>query len=198
MSELTARGRKRRADAERSIALILDTAVRVLNERPEASVGEIAAAAGVTRPTVYAHYPSREALLTAVIDRVTADHVAAVDAADVDHGPPAEVLRRVLAVGWQTVERYPLLLHTSAMLLDREAESERHEPIQERLERLIKRGQDTGDFDRRHPPTWLATVVTALGHTAAEQVAAGRMSTEEARDAYERTVLRVFGTDDTQ
>ena len=45
-----------RADAERSIAAILDAAVQVLADRPEAGMGEIAKAAGVARQTVYAHF----------------------------------------------------------------------------------------------------------------------------------------------
>ena len=45
-----------RADAERSIAAILDAAVQVLAARPDAGMGEIAKAAGVARQTVYAHF----------------------------------------------------------------------------------------------------------------------------------------------
>ncbi|MGH3112703.1 MAG: TetR/AcrR family transcriptional regulator, partial [Gaiellaceae bacterium] len=78
--------RRRRADAERSIAAILDAAIEVLSERPAASVEEIAGAAGVARQTVYAHYPSREALLQAVVDRALAETVAAIDAAEPDEG----------------------------------------------------------------------------------------------------------------
>jgi AcrR family transcriptional regulator len=40
-------------DAERSISAILDAASRVLGERPDASVEDIAKAAGISRQTVY-------------------------------------------------------------------------------------------------------------------------------------------------
>ncbi|MQA85348.1 MAG: TetR family transcriptional regulator [Streptosporangiales bacterium] len=195
MSELSGRQRRRRrrSDAERSIAAILDAAIRVLSERPEASIEDIAEAAGVTRPTVYAHYRSREALLNAAIDRITEEAIAAMDAADLDHGPPAAALRRFLTAGWRTLERYPLLLRTPTMQLDPQAERDRHEPVQERLERLAKRGQDTGDFDRRLSPTWLAAATIALGHAAGEQVAAERMTADEALTALSNSVLRIFG-----
>jgi AcrR family transcriptional regulator len=185
--------RRRRADAERSIAIILDTAVRVLNERPEASVGEIAKEAGVTRPTVYAHYPSREALLNAAIDHITQQAVAAIDAVDLDHGPPTAALRRYLAAGWQILQRYPLLLRTPTMRLDPVTTSDRHQPIHERLERLVKRGQDAGDFDASLPPRWLAAVIIGLGHTAGEHVAAGHLSLEAAKTVLEHTTLRTLG-----
>jgi AcrR family transcriptional regulator len=183
--------RRRRADAERSITAILDAAVRVFGERPGASIEEIADAAAVTRPTVYAHYPSRQALFSAAVDRVTEEVVTAMDAADLDHGPPTAALRRFLTIGWQAVEGHPLLLHTSTMQLDPHPERDRHEPIQERLERLIRRGQQAGDFDHRLSPTWLAAVTIVLGHTAVEQMTAGRMTADEAMTAMSESILRV-------
>ena len=89
MSEISTRQprrRRRRADADRSAAAVLDAAVEVLGQHPDASVDHVAAAAGLARQTVYAHYPSRRALLAAVVDRITADAVAALDAADLDSG----------------------------------------------------------------------------------------------------------------
>jgi AcrR family transcriptional regulator len=188
--------RLRRADARRSIVAILDAAVRVLSERPEASIEEIAVAAGVTRQTVYAHYPSRETLLNAAIDRVAEEAVAAMDAAELDRGSPTAALLRLVNAGWQTFEYYPLLLRMSPE--DRQAERDRHEPVQEHLKRLVKRGQQTGEFDRRLSPTWLTAVTIALGHAAGEEVAAGRMVADEAIIALELSILRVFGADDSR
>lgn len=182
---------RRRADAQRSIAAILDAAVNVLNENPGASIEDVAAAAGVTRQTIYAHYPSREALVSAAIDRVTDDAVATMDAAHLDHDPPVTALLQLATAGWRTYERYPRLLRMAP--LDPHAEQDRHQPIRERLERLAKRGQHTGDFDRRFSPSWLATVAMALGHAAAEDIAAGRMPPDQASTALKHSILRVFG-----
>jgi AcrR family transcriptional regulator len=183
--------RRRRAEARRSIAAIVDAAVRVLSQRPEASIEDIAQAAGVTRQTVYAHYPSRQALLNAAIDRVTEDAVAAMDTADLDQGAPAAALLRLVNAGWQTFERYPLLLRLSQA--DPQADQQRHQPVLARLERLVKRGQATGDFDPQLPPTWLASLPMTLGHAAGEQVAAGQMTSDEAATALKYSILRVFG-----
>ncbi|MGH3059607.1 MAG: TetR/AcrR family transcriptional regulator [Gaiellaceae bacterium] len=185
--------RRRRADAERSIAAILDAAIEVLSERPAASVEEIAGAAGVARQTVYAHYPSREALLQAVVDRALAETVAAIDAAEPDEGPPVEALERLVSASWRTLERYPVLMDLRAPLTPEE-EHALHGPILERLERLIGRGQRAGDFDRRLAPAWLLAAFLGLAHAAAQEVAAGRLSAEEASDALRTSVARVFGT----
>ena len=76
-----ARQRRRRSDAEQNVTAILDAAARTLSVQPEASVEDIARAAGVSRQTVYAHFPSREALLDAVVERATAEVTAAFEAA---------------------------------------------------------------------------------------------------------------------
>lgn len=195
MSELTAPlagGRRRRADAERSIAAILDAAVEVLSERPDASMEEIAKAAGVARQTVYAHYPSREELLVAVGERALAQAVAAYEAAEPEQGSPAEALDRLVGSWWETVARHARLLEAMRGSSAEEVH-EFHAPILERLERFVRRGRRAGDFDRELPPGWQLASVLALMHAAADEVAAGRMSTEEAEVALRRSVPRLFG-----
>ena len=76
-AEPQARRRRRRADAEQNVTAILQAATKVLSAQPEASVEDIARAAGVSRQTVYAHFPSRETLLNAVIEQATAEVSAA-------------------------------------------------------------------------------------------------------------------------
>jgi len=188
--------RPRRADAERSIASILDAAVDVLSERPEASMEDIAGAAGVSRQTVYAHYSSREALVDAVAERAMAQAVAAIDAAEPERGPPAEALARLVAASWQTLERHARLLERmQAQRGDGEQLHAFHGPILARLERLIRRGRRAGVFDRKQPITWLLATVLALSHAAAGEVGAGRMKPEAAGAALNHSILRVLGAD---
>ena len=183
----------RRADAERNIAAIHEAALTVLSDRPDASIGQIADAAGVTRQTVYAHYGSREALLGAVADRALGEAVAAIDAAAPEDGAPSEALERLVAAWWGSVERHARVLEALATAFpDHDRVRELHEPILERLERLARRGQRSGDFDPDVAASWLATAFLALMHAAAEDVAAGRASVGAAADALARSVPRLF------
>ena len=182
--------RKRRADAERSSAAVLDAAARLLSRKPDAGIDEIAAAAGVVRQTVYAHFGSRHGLIAAVIDRITAEVAADLNAVDTT-GPPAEALRRWLAASWGVLDRYPVLLGPAAASAPAGDETARHEPVLGALTAILERGRQTGDFDAGPPIGWLLATVVALGHAAAHQVTSGRMGADEAGRAYRESVLRI-------
>lgn len=185
---------KRRIDARRSRASILDAAVEVLNVDLDASVETIARTAGVTRQTVYAHFPSRDQLLAGVLDRLTEDAVAAMDAADLDTGPATDALLRLLDAARQTSGRYPVLVQKLGSLpVSPHADRRRHAAVADRLKGVILRGQGTGEFDNELSPDWLVAVTVRLGHAASEEVNAGRMSNDEATEALHTSLLRVLG-----
>ncbi|WP_433126206.1 TetR/AcrR family transcriptional regulator [Micromonospora sp. CA-240977] len=183
----------RRADARRNNGAIVDAALRLLDAQPDASLDAIASAAGVTRQTVYAHFPSREHLLAAVVDRITDEAVAAMDAAEPDTGPAAEALIRVLRAGSGIAGRHPVLVQQIASVpVSPQADQERHAPIADRISRVIRRGQASGEFDKDLPAEWLAAVTIKIGHAAGEEVDAGRMPPAEAADALRTVLLRAL------
>jgi AcrR family transcriptional regulator len=190
--------RRRRSDARRSIDAILTAARTVLGERPDASMEEIATTAGVTRQTVYAHFPSRDALIGALLHAAGAETVAAMDAAGLDIAPPADALRRYLDIGWQLIGGNAFLLGPALAQSPQPGDPAAHQAGTARLEQIIRRGQRTGDFDRTLPAAWLAVAVTGLVRTAAEQVAAGRLSTSQAAPMVLDSALRLCGAADAR
>ncbi|HET8565756.1 MAG TPA: TetR/AcrR family transcriptional regulator [Solirubrobacterales bacterium] len=97
-------GRGRRAAStsgdERERA-ILETAERLLEERPlsEISVDDLARGAGISRPTFYFYFPSKDAVVLTIIDRLV---VAAADSREealkmLAAGEPRAGLRQALA-----------------------------------------------------------------------------------------------------
>ena len=149
---------------------------------------------GVTRQTVYAHYPSRTDLLAAVTAQVTTEVTATLDAIDLTNGPADQALERWLTASWQLIERYPVLLNPAVFAVSAGDEYESHEPITQRLVGVLQRGRRAGIFDRRLPTGWYVAAIIGLGHTAAQEVAAGRMSTRGAGRAFTESVLRVCRT----
>jgi AcrR family transcriptional regulator len=182
-----------RSDARRSIDAIVAAATTVLGERPDASMEEIAALAGVTRQTVYAHFPSRDALIAAVIEAVRAVGLAAIREEGLDTAAPAVAIRRFLDISWQLVYRDPVVLDPA---VGRMVGSEAHGPddvVRRFLVQLIRRGQRTGDVDRGLPAPWLATATFSLGHAVALEVAAGRLTASKAATILEASVARLCG-----
>ncbi|OBJ58234.1 TetR/AcrR family transcriptional regulator [Mycobacterium sp. 1423905.2] len=98
------RGRRstRPSGDDRELA-ILATAERLLEQRPyaEISVDDLAKGAGLSRPTFYFYFPSKDAVLTALIDRVISEADRSADAAlgGRDAGvDPARVWRSISAL----------------------------------------------------------------------------------------------------
>jgi len=183
--------RRRRADAERSIASILGAAIEVLSRRPDASMTEIAAEAGVGRVTLYAHFPSREVLLEAAIESVVERAGAALHAADVDDGTAVRALGRMIRSSWSSIDQYQGLLAAADALSPARLRSH-HRGVLTRIEHLIARGQATGEFRTDLPVAWLVTVCYSLFHAAAAEVRDGRLDPASAADVLEGTLVNAL------
>jgi TetR/AcrR family transcriptional regulator, ethionamide resistance regulator len=98
-----ANGRGRRAtrasgdDRERAI---LETAERLLEERPlsEISVDDLAKGAGISRPTFYFYFPSKDAVVLTIVDRLVAAAAGSREEAlrTLAEGDPRAGLRQAL------------------------------------------------------------------------------------------------------
>ena len=185
--------RRRRADAQRSIDAIVAAARCLLGERPDARVEEIAAAAGITRQTVYAHFPSRDALVAAVVHAVREEGLAALDAAHLDDLPPVDAMRKFLEISWQLLERCTVLLEPMMARHSETMDDDSHHGVALIISRIVQRGQESGDFDSGLPLDWLVTATHSLGHMAAEQVVSGKLSAAEAAVLLEASVLQLYG-----
>src|SRR5258708_13760592 len=102
--------------ADRNIQAILDAAEELLELQGHATISAVAAHAGVSRVTVYAHFPTWDALLEAAVERAVGRTMKALESANPDDGPPAEALDRVVAVAWQHLARYAALARPGAEL----------------------------------------------------------------------------------
>lgn len=197
MSEI--RRRRERVEVARNRAAVLSAAIRVLGEHPEASMAEIASAAGVSRQTTYVHFGTREALLAALRDEVSRRAFAVLEAADLDVGTATEALGRFLAAAG-TLLAGPTALGRAAgdpdADADTDADAARHLPVEQRLEALIRRGRESGEFTTGLDTGWLVAATIALGHAADRQIRTGGLGAPAAAAQFRSSVMRLYGAED--
>ena len=133
-----------RADAARNVHRIVEVAARLLGEDPSVGMAEVAAAAGVSRATVYRHFPTREALIAAIQAQAIEQSEQALLACRLDEGSATEALRRLCTAWLDVAERYAFA--SSATTTDAETLEHRRRVLGDPLRALIERGKAAGEF----------------------------------------------------
>ena len=191
----SAPARRRRADADRSVAAILDAALEALVSDPDSSMSAIARRAGVVRATIYVHFPTREALLDAVMEYAVGQVAEATRTAEPHVGEPAEAFERVLRATWRQLAQFHGLLALNTARLSAEELHRRHLPVLDQLQPLIERGRKAGVFRSDLPVSWLLAVTRSIVHTASHEIRAGRIADSDAEATVISTVLGAIGKD---
>ncbi|MBP2707804.1 TetR/AcrR family transcriptional regulator [Microbispora sp. RL4-1S] len=179
---------ERRADARRNIQAILDAAQLCLARDADASVADIAKAAGVGRVTLYGHFGTRADLVDAVLTRTVEQADAVLDATDTT-GDPSQALARLVGASWQIVHQFRSVLQAAQRELPAERIRAVHDRILHRVQTIIDRGQRAGAFRDDLPKRWLVTTAFSLMHAAAEDSAAGRLDADDAARVISVTLL---------
>jgi AcrR family transcriptional regulator len=180
--------RPKRADARANIEVILDAATACLAANPDASINDIAAAAGLGRVTIYAHFENRAGLVAQVVDRVIARSDAALDAVDLT-GDAREALGRLLDASWQVTHRYGALVVAAVDALPERDLRAAHEKPAQRVLKLLRRGRREGSFRTDMPLDWQVTIIQGVIHAASGAVHRGEVTAEKAPGLVRATVL---------
>jgi AcrR family transcriptional regulator len=154
-------------------------------------MAEVARRAGVVRATIYAHFPTREALIAAITDRAIAEATDALRASAPDHGEPADALARMLTASWRTLGRYHALVQINSRLGPEHMRA-LHQPVLRLVRPLLKRGQASGAFNRDLPLEWMLTVLLELIHAASRELATGTLPEHEAERALIASITGAF------
>lgn len=184
--------KRRRADAERSIAAILAAALDALSDDPDVSMAEIARRAGVVRATVYMHFPTRESLLDAVMEDAVAQVARATAAAEPARGEPGEALERVVRATWGKLSQFHALLAINTSRLSAKELHRRHQPVMRLFVPLIERGQRQGVFRDDVPVSWHLAILRAIVHAASAEVRTGRIAETDVEAAMLSTVANAL------
>ena len=153
----------RRSHARSNHARILAAAREELSRDPDASLDEIARAAGVVRRTLYGHFPNRQALLAALAEEAAqALREAFTAVRDPGDDPPAAMARLTLAI-WAVGDRYRMLIALGRRDLGEESIRAALAPARAEATAILERGQRDGAFTADLPAPVLALAVEAFG-----------------------------------
>lgn len=157
MSEARRTGR-----AEANRRHILAVATRELIRDPDASMDDIARAAGVVRRTVYGHFPSREALIEGIADEAAREVTDALSRATAGVTSPVEALVAATTATWTIGDRYRLLISLAQRNLTGGGIRDHLRPAREHVTGLLEEGARRGAFAAHLPPSVLAHALESL------------------------------------
>ena len=182
-----------RADARRNREAVLEAAVRLLGERPDASMQEVADASGVGRTTVYRHFPNREELVKGLFQRVVNESMA-MSWRLVEQDPPAaDLYRRMGREALEITYRYRFLRAHNELLegaLDEAGVGLPNDPMVDYLTRKQAQGELRSDM----PAQWLFSIAHVVITAAVDQAAEGDLSRERAGELAGETLVAAFVT----
>jgi AcrR family transcriptional regulator len=165
---------------------ILDVALEVLGQNPDAGMGDVASAAGVVRRTVYGHFPTRTDLVRTLAQRAVDEMAAVLAEADAPQRAADAVWVDFIAHVWPLARRYRVLL----ALRRGEYGDEIHAvlaPVDKVLADLVQRGQEQGEFGRHLP----AAILSQVAYAAVFSIADNALS-DPAVDARAATVTSLL------
>lgn len=182
----------REAVAERNLEAIIDAAERLMARGDTPSVSAVAAEAKVSRPTVYAHFPDRQQLVEAVVERTVSHVTAAIASAAPGEGAAGDALDRLVAASWAELGRHEVIGQAASRELSAEAMHRAHHAPLKMLHQLLERGQADGSFRTDVPGELLVSVALAVIHTTADATRHGIIAGEAAGRTVERLISELW------
>ncbi|MCL2534554.1 MAG: TetR/AcrR family transcriptional regulator, partial [Nocardiaceae bacterium] len=162
-----------RAQARANRARILEAAIAAFAADPDASMDDVAKAAGVVRRTVYSHFPNRDALIEGLVTEAST-----AIAESLASGPPApdapELGVAVLALRtWPIGDRFRILLSFARRELGEERIHDLLEPLRATSIDNVERGQREGVFSDYLPADLLVAMYEGMTLTLLEHANRG-------------------------
>lgn len=181
----------RRRDAVANRQALLASAAELLRQDPQASIDAIATAAGLTRRAVYGHFPSREALISELLERGAAKIASSVEG--IRHDDPAVQIALLMSAVWRAVTDVKLVVQMVVQGPLERTVSEMIEPVRRVLLDAVERGHATGSLRQDQDPELTALLIerTLLGML--DVVVARELDDVEAQRILAATALGTAG-----
>jgi AcrR family transcriptional regulator len=165
---------------ERTRAVILEAAARVLGRRPDASMADIADEAGLGRATLYRHFPTRDSLLHGAKEAGIAEMTEGIEAANLGDLAVERAIARLISVFMRTGAKYAAFINQDEEDHPDDVEKQRvMQPVRDVIDRGVREGVLRADL----PTDVLFEMFGALIERALWLTVAGTTTPEAATDA---------------
>src|ERR1700761_7595558 len=151
-----------RSNARSNRVRLLAAAREELGRDPDASLDEIARAAGVVRRTLYGHFPNREALIDALADEAQEQLEEAFTGARRAEADPPSALAGLILASWGVGDHYRMLISLARRRLGEERLRGGLAPARGEAIAILARGQQDGSFGTHLPAPVLALAPEAV------------------------------------
>ena len=134
-----------RSDAERNRRLVLDAATQAFaQDGLDVGMAEIARRAGVGNATVFRRFPSKDALIEAIVDEKIAELLAAAERAAEIEDPWDSLVDMLEKTAALQARDHGFFQATEEFMLRHPDLLRRHRPVIEAVDRLVVRAQAAG------------------------------------------------------
>ncbi|NUR24481.1 MAG: TetR/AcrR family transcriptional regulator [Catenulispora sp.] len=130
--------------------------------------------------TLYGLFATRVLLLEAVVRRAVAETDELLSALELDALDVDQALDRLVRTSWPMLDRHRKVRLAALDRLGPDNLRAQHDAAFQHVERLIARGQASGDFRTDLGLNWLVATFYAVLHAAADEVDAGRLPSQSA------------------
>ncbi len=179
-----------RSDARRNREAVVEAAIVALAADPNASMADIAEAAGVGRTTVYRHFDTREELIGELFQRVVAEARQATGSVIESGDDTATTLRALGPAMVEIGERFRFL--HSHIEIGAAALADSIEIADDPVRMLLVEGQERGSIRADAPIGWMQSLMQSTAMATMDQVHAGQLSLEDAGRLLGDTFVAAF------
>jgi AcrR family transcriptional regulator len=197
-AEQTTGDSRRRATWQARNEAIIDTSARVFARQGYHATGitELCAANDLGKGALYHYIGSKEALLAAIHDRVMDEVMLGADRVDEAGGTPSQQLAMLGVELLDVIHRYPdhvwVFLHEFPALTGEHAAQfrERRHKYEERIEEILQRGVDSGEFRDLQPRLTALAWLGMHNYTYLWLKTSGQLSARDVADPFAEIFMR--------
>lgn len=166
--------------ASRSRTALLNAGIEALTRNPDATLSEIAQAAGVGRATLYRHFETREQLLVALASASMAETDQACSHILEQNLTGREAIEEIFISVMPLANRFHFLLTLWGLVDNNEGIVKTYSRQLSQLHDRIEEAKNENSIEQTLPNEWLVAMIDNLLYTGWYCVASGSLGVEQA------------------